>query len=597
VTEGLISQKVLFCHGVNATIASQDQSKTAEMSNMLFLAYDSLPWWLPPMDTRRVVGAKGMLSFGGQQSAVTFQHGSQSGGISQGTTPTVYHLSEVAYYDDPDQLIEIGLFKAVHPSPKVFGVLESTSAGDEGWWYDTYLYSKKSWPRCRLTAFFLPWFCGVDIYPNPTWIRTNPMLEDFRLEPETRQMRAKAEMYVHSTEILHKVFGANWKLPLQQAWWWQCQFLEARSKGKEKSFIQEYPTTDMDSFQGSYDNVFGKEVIAECFSKRETKYLVYGIVGQSIEDKHEPPEDEIDYSQERVPVKYINRRNGTIYRWELVPMKWEEKFEELTDIRDDYSHMGKFFVWEPPEMGYDYSIGIDTSSGIEQDCSVISVTRRATTPTQPDVQAAEWRSDTVNHVEVFAWAMAIAAFYSRYMGDKPDVPGDKRIIYSEPYVAVEQIAAVGDTVNINMRGMGYSRFHRMGRYDSVPKMMKKKNFTKEGWFTSGWSRPILTSTFVTLVQNGWYIVNSPFTLWEMDHWEVHLTQGGKEKFEHDSNATDDGIFAAALSVFCPQDRKPLAERTTKRYTGDDAPMVTISFVPEPPGMVTMNDNLRRSKEI
>ncbi len=85
-------------------------------------------------------------------------------------------------------------------------------------------------------------------------------------------------------------------------------------------------------------------------------------------------------------------------------------------------------MWHPPEPGFDYSIGIDTGNGLEQDDTVIAVNRRGRTVREQDEQAAEFRSNFVSHVEAYAWAMAIAAYYSRYMSDSTP--------YREPYVAV-----------------------------------------------------------------------------------------------------------------------------------------------------------------
>lgn len=557
VTEGLITHRILFSYGVNVTIASADQSKTSEMAKMLFLGYDMLPWWMRPNPTRRVESDRGMLMFGGQRSGVVFQHGTQTGGISQGTTPTVYHLSEVAYYPNPEALIEVGLFKAVHKSPKVLGILESTAAGDTGWWPDTYWFSKSHWPRARMFAMFLPWITGTDMYPNPTWLRTAPIPRDWRPIQETLSMKARAELYVASNPVLEKVMGKGWRLPQEQAWWWEVNYQEALAKRKEKLFYQEYPTDDRESFQGSYDNVFGREVIAEVYTTRRAKYDVYGIVGQSIEDRHEPKEDEIDWSKPRIPVHYKSNKGDT-YRWELVPILWKERWSNLEDLGEDDSWEGKLFVFHPPEADYDYSMGVDTSSGIGSDSTCIAMARRARGNGEPDVQAAEFRSSTVSHVEAFAFGICIAAYYSHFMPNA-NTP------HKEPYVSVEQVAAVGDTCQLQMRKMGYGRFHRMTRYDG--KDISKTKSRKMGWYTNVWSRPMLTDGFVIAVQNGWYVVNSPWTVWEMDHWEVHLTGSGKEKKEHSSEATDDGIFANAMATFCPNDLKTLTERTKKRRLG------------------------------
>jgi hypothetical protein len=570
--EGLILLKVLMGYGVNGVVASADRIKTREMVKMIFMAYDMLPWWIGPNTSRRIESDQGMVVFAGTNAGISFQHGNQTNPIAMGSTPIAYHLSEVSSYPDAEDLIEVGLFKAVHPSPRVFGIQESTCKGDTGYWYDSYWYAKSNWKKhkSRAMALFLPFYCVSDMYPNPTERVSHPVPADWKPVHETRKMIAESEMYVQSNDLLAKVLmadGKPWTISKEQAWYWERNYLAARDRGKEKMWFQEMPHTDRAAFQGSYDNVFGRELIAEIWKERKTAYGVYGIVGQSIEERYEPDKNDIDYEEQVIPVSYRSRK-GETYRWELWPLKWEEPFDEIEDIRDDDSHMGKFFVWQHPEPGYDYSIGIDTSNGLSQDATVIAVARRGRTPQEQDVQVAEFRSNTVSHVEAFAWAMAVASYYARYMEDTTQ--------YREPYVAVEQILAVGDTCQLQMSKMGYSRFHQMIRYDSKPKDMRKSRSRKRGWFTSSWSRPMLTDGFVTLVKNGWYKVNSPYTLREMTQWEVHYTAGGKDKFEHSADATDDGIFANAMAGFCPNDMQTMAQRSKKQFTQ----MVDAGKMPE-----------------
>jgi hypothetical protein len=108
----------------------------------------------------------------------------------------------------------------------------------------------------------------------------------------------------------------------------------------------------------------------------------------------------------------------------------------------------------------------------------------------------------------------------------------------------------------------------MIRYDSKPQDMRKSKSRKQGWFTSTWSRPLLTDGFVIQVVNGWYVLNSPYTIYECDHWEVHYTgETGKSKFQHAEDETDDGIFANALAAFCPNDLRIMAERSKNKCGG------------------------------
>lgn len=587
VTEGLIVHAVNFGHSVNAVVASADEGKTGEMSKMTFLGYDSMDWWLKAPYTRRVESNRGMLVLGGLKSGISFQHGAQMSGIGRGSTFSKYHLSEVASYNNAAELIEAALFRCVHPDPGVFGVLESTAEGNTGWFHDTYWATKgkrAAGEPTRLVAVFLPWTVGTDQYPNSTWLRTFPMPKDWQSIEETCGMMQRAEDYIRSQPELSNVLGNRWECGREQAWWWEANYLDARSKGTHKLFLQELPCDDRESFQSSYDNVFGREVIAEIDQRRERSYHVYGIIGQSIEDRYEPDQSELDTEENIVEVKFINRLRDIAYKWELHPLLWKEPFKAIEEIRaDDNDHMNKFFVYLEPELGYDYSIGIRTGNGIGAGDTVIAVARRGRHPQEPDVQAAEFRSNVVSHVEAYAWSMAISAYYAKFMGRdflQNEIQGKR-----EPYVAIEQVQSVGDTCNFQMRKMGYRRFHKMTRYDSDPQAMKKTNSRKVGWFSYGWSTPMYTDSFVIWVRNGWYKVNSAQTIWEMDHWEQRETASGKARYIHSEETTDDGLLANAMAAFCVNDMKPMAERTMKQYYANTGrSRAKLDITPSPHGI-------------
>ncbi len=579
-TEGFVTHRASFGFGVNTTIASADRVMTAKMAQMSLLAYDMMPWWMRPVYTRRVESDQGMLVFGGLKSGIGFQHGAQTSGISRGDTVSIYHLSEVASYANAGELIEDGLFKCVHAAPNVLGVLESTAEGDTGWWYEKYWFSKKNWTRgrSRLCPLFLPWFVGTDKYPTPTWIRTHPVPEGWRPEMETREMMSRAQLYVKSNPVLERVLGTKWELPQEQAWFWEVGFIEHRDTGRAKKWFQEMPTDDVESFQGSYDNVFGREVIASVYSKRVPDYKVYGIVGQSVETSKEPYAGDVDYDKPRIQVSYDSRK-GTIYRWELVPLIWREKWKDLSEIQEISIPNGLLMIFRDPEPDYDYSIGVDTSTGVGDEATVIAVSRRARNPAEPDINVAEFRSNQISHVEAYAYVMAIAAHYARFMPNS-------QTPHREPYVSPEQVLAVGDTVYKDMWRMGYYRFHRPIRYDSRIKDMRKSQAHKRGWFTNRITRPILLGNFIIAVQNGWYQVNSPWTIWEMQHFEVHYVKRedggrGREKQEHAKDSTDDGLFANAMAFFCPNDLQSLTERTSKKRSdlvsedGEEGPDIEL----------------------
>lgn len=571
----LIALRIIFSYGVNAVTGSADQQKTGEMSRMLLFCYDMLPVWLRPESTSRVESERGKLLFGHLASGVSFQHGAQKLGIATGSTPTIYHLSEVALYADPVKLIDEGLWKAVHASSAVLGILESTGRGNKGWWAETWYYSKAHWPHSRMCPLFLPWFCGVDIYPKPAWLRIRPIPNDWLPNRDTQLHIAKCELYVQSHPQLARHLAdyqqargtlsrdKRWHMPREQQWFWEVTHDEAKEKGNESSFLQEMAGDDEEALQRSVESVFGHETIQSIDVHRNREYTLWGITGQSIEDRQEPPPAYINYKKERILVNWRGMKESQAYRWELVPLKQEpppREYEPL-DVANN------LIVFRPPEPGINYSIGVDSSEGKGLDSTVISVWSIGGRG-QPDTQVAELASPFINHVEVYAFAFAVAAYYGQFMGY-----GKTR--WPMPYLAVEQVEAVGDVCQGQMMRMGYpvASVHRFVRLDSSPKRIAKQKrslMTKPGWYTHSWSRPILTGNFVAFVQNNWAEVNSPWLLEEMKEYEVHYTASGKEKMEHSESGHDDRIMSAAMAVFCPQDIRLLAERAKARILDDDA---------------------------
>ena len=561
VTELLVAHRIFFTAGVNAVIASSAQQQTRLMATMIFLVYDNLPYWIKPREKNRVESEKGMLLLHGTESGVSFQHGSQTTGIARGTTPTVVHLSECAAFTDPENTIEASLFNAVHESAGVFMVLESTAEGVDNWWHKTWKHSKATLNNGKGKFFplFLPWYIGNDMYPTQVWLQTRPIPSDWTPSRETREMMAKAKLFVSSSPMLKKVLGDDWEMGPRQAWFWEVKYEENHAKGMDKKMMQELPGDDIECFQGDYDSVFGNDLLDGLHTATTEKYGIYAITGEGIEDKFDPFEEDIYYDENRQCTKrligYRNNR-GDQYKWMLTPLKQESlivpddlnstDMEAALEMAD-----GKLLIFHEPRAGLDYTIGVDSGKGVGGDSSVVTVWAKGQGGV-PDIQCAEFSSKYVSHIEIYAFVMAIASFYMKFM-EQP----------KEPYVSVEVLAADGDTCQMQMRKMGYSRFHQFIRYDS--KKVSKKNSHKIGWFTTGWSRPMLVDGFVHSVKNAWVEIHSPFLLAEMKKFEVHMTGTGREKLEHADGSHDDRVFASAIAVFTSHDLDSMIDRGKHRY--------------------------------
>lgn len=539
IIELLITHRILFGYGVNAVAASIDGDKSAKMSGMMFLCVDECPWWLKPTEQQRKVGS--LLSFANQCS-ITIQSGKQMSGIARGSTPTVIHLSELADFPNPQDLVEASLFRAVHPSPKVFMNLESTGNSNVGWWAETWRFNKANWHKgkARLRPCFLPWFMGTDIYPMPTWLHDHPVPNDWVPCAETQAHAAKCNAYAQNTDILRNELGSDWRLPRQQAWFWECNYLEHKAKGIEKRWLQEMPADDYEALQSKQEKVFPYEVLSRMELERSKDYEVFAIVGEGIEEKFHPLDTDVDYSRPRIPITYSAK--GKNYHWQLVPL-------HLDGVEDEETRRwnNAFMVYERPMQGMKYSAAADTAGGGGQDRTVVSVDREGSGMIQ-DVQVAELASDQISAAEATYFVMAICAWYDVGM------------------FAAEQVRKPGDICQTQMRLMGWpnSRVHSMVRYDG--KKIQKAKAAKKGWYTHSWSRPLLLSMFIAAVENGWYRVNSKFLKEECDNFEARDTDSGKVKMEHMKGKHDDRLFAAAISYFIVHDLHLMIERSKRRYT-------------------------------
>jgi hypothetical protein len=596
LTQLLASHRVFFHHYTYGVVASADAAKSAEMAEKAFFTYDHMPWWLKPKYSRRVEGVPGILKFDSMESRLSILHGATSArakgaqktGIARGSTPTVYAISEVAHFPNAEQTIEAALFGGVHANPKILGCLESTFAGDKNWFANRYKASKalmKAGRPVRLRPLFFSWPCAREIYPTPTWWRTNApyMPSGWIPSGKVAEQILKAEMFIRTDPLLSIYFGVDYRMPIEQQWFYDVRYTESERNGTLNTLMQEMPCDDVEAMVSSFDNVFGKDVIEVISESRERQFEVYGFTGQAISERFEPHPDEIDYDKPRKVFNHHVKRNNEVYRWELIPLRYD-LYEEATGEDAERGPIdARLFVYKPYDPDFDYSIGIDTANGLGADATVINVNRIGK-PGTPDVQVAEFRSHLISHVEAFAFAMPIALMYRNPVKE----------VLGWPKMGIEQIASVGDVCQSELKKLGYpaGRFFRFGRYDTIE---VKSKTNKQGWFTTGWSRPILTGHFVYAVKNGWYIVNSPWTIEECRQFEIHLTESGKERQEHSSESWDDGIFASAISYFIVHDMDSLAERSQRQFPGNLPEFNLPPVMIEPPqhGMMVSTTGYRQ----
>ena len=141
----------------------------------------------------------------------------------RGTTPTILHCSEVAFWQNQEKILA-GLFQGVSSADGTEIILESTANGASGSFYE--MWKKSEQGLNDYIPVFLPWHM-TDEY-------TMPSPEGF---VRTKEEEALVELY---------------DLNNDQLWWRRMKIGESGSS----KFAQEYPATSEEAFQVSGANVF-----------------------------------------------------------------------------------------------------------------------------------------------------------------------------------------------------------------------------------------------------------------------------------------------------------------------------------------------------
>ena len=146
----------------------------------------------------------------------------------RGTTPTILHASEVAFWQH-DEKILAGLFQGVSSAEGTEVILESTANGATGEFYRLWKGAERG--ENEYVPIFLPWFV------TPEYRREAP--EGFERSEEEQKL---AEAY---------------DLDDDQLYWRRLKIGE----GGELKFRQEYPSNPDEAFIVSGSNVFNMEIL------------------------------------------------------------------------------------------------------------------------------------------------------------------------------------------------------------------------------------------------------------------------------------------------------------------------------------------------
>jgi hypothetical protein len=235
--------------------------------------------------------------------------------------------------------------------------------------------------------------------------------------------------------------------------------------------------------------------------------------------------------------------------------------------------LDKLIIWEAPRADSTYVVGVDTGMGLGQDRTVAEVFRSGTLE-EPDEQVAQFITESVGAIEFAPYLNAIGRFYADGEG-------------LDALLAIECNAAGIGTQSELQGHYGYSNFFVWEYYDARnPAARFSQRF---GWYTSNRTRPEIISrlhkalnTYVmpdpenparkVRAPQPELILNSPFTLDELQDFQVAYRGAPISTAEASRGTHDDSIMACAIAFQVCQrrhflEREPLNEQR-RRYLED-----------------------------
>ena len=214
--------KTYFTPYTRSVVMAHDSATSDALFNMSRNIIDNMEE--PP--TLQKSNAKEILFEHNKSGYRLYTAGAKEAG--RGTTPTIAHLSEVAFWQFDEQILA-GLFQGISQENETEVILESTANGASGEFFRLFKGALNG--ENEYVPIFLPWFI------TPEYRREAP--EGFELTEEEEDL------------------VENYSLDNDQLYWRRLKIAESG----EKKFIQEYPASAEEAFLVTGNSVFDQEII------------------------------------------------------------------------------------------------------------------------------------------------------------------------------------------------------------------------------------------------------------------------------------------------------------------------------------------------
>ena len=565
LAEALLAHRLLHGPHVRALCGADVEDQAGYLFRMVDRLYQRLPWWL--QHPRRTFVKNREMTFDngsfcktawgkstrGALQSVTGTEGSK-GAIGRGQTFSVVHISELATWDNPEQL-DSALFPAIPMHPTTLVLLESTAEYAGDWWHLHWQTALEG--HGRFINAFIPWYVEPRKYAKPAPVDWTPSVQ-------TLTIASKCELDAPRW-LAHPV-----TLTRDQLYWYETTRAYYHRKGDLGKFLKEYPCDDQECFQYSGRSIFSieqLEAIDAAGSRRKLLDVWAVEPARDIAELRQLPEDDPDHSptdRKRVAVPLAPRVPGSTSPvaplTEPVPPGFgfrrltPPQLKGLSNLRASV-----LAIYEYPRVRGKrrYVLGVDVADGLGLDYSAISVIRMPTIE-EPAEQVAHYCSNVVDAKNL---AFVIDAI-GRYYTDKDGIEALAAIETNNHGLSTQ------DTLQLHL---GYGHFYVWEVADAASP--EKRRTTKIGWYTTPRTRPLLLSSFHDAIlsvdpitEQPDLILNSPVTRGELRHF---VTPDVLANAEHARGQHDDSLFGAAIGYYVAWraaggESEPIAERRRRR---------------------------------
>ena len=180
----------------------------------------------------------------------------------RGTTPTIAHLSEIAFWQH-DEKILAGLFQGISEAPGTEVILESTANGATGEFYRLWRGALEG--ENEYLPIFLPWFDTSEYYREP---------------PEGFERSSEEDLLVEQHDLNDG-----------QLYWRRLKIAE----GGELKFRQEYPATADEAFITAGKSVFAMDKVNQLVPIEPQKKMLFDFNSLTWEESRDGNLDIFEY--------------------------------------------------------------------------------------------------------------------------------------------------------------------------------------------------------------------------------------------------------------------------------------------------------------